>query len=1210
MSAARTSQDCDCTAKCRLRQHGNNITAALTKRSISSQNLAAFVYKTCGNFANILDDLGRSAVHMSASTGRYEILEWLLNHGAYINGQDYESGSSPLHRALYYGSIDCAVLLLRYGASMELLDEDTRCPLQAICRKCDVNDFAIDSQNDILVWGSNKNYNLGVGSEQNTNAPQSVDFFRKSNIWIEQVALGAYHSLFLDKKGHLYAVGHGKGGRLGIGAENTLPAPKRVKVSSKLGDDSIRCISVSRQHSLVLTHRSLVFACGLNSECQLGVRDAPEHLAQFKEVVALRDKGASDLVRVIACDQHSIAYGSRCVYVWGANQGQFGISANTPSIVVPTQVSYDRKLQKIFTKKTIYAQIKLPAKTTIRFVEANNAATVIYSEEKMIYLYYAEKTRAIKTPNYEDLKSISVMGGNIKNSAKGSAAALKLLMLTETNVVYLWYENTQQFYRCNFIPIRLPQIKKILYKCNQVMVLSEDGCVYRGKCNQIALPASELQEKSRPNLDIWQNNDQNKTEISREHVIRIELQRVPNIDRAIDISCDEGFSSFAVLQESQGKYFRKPTLPRKEHSFKKLLHDTSDCDAVHDVVFHVDGEKFPAHKFIIYSRAPGLRELVRMYLDKDIYLNLENLTGRMFELVLKHIYTNYWPTEDDIDCIQQSLGPANPQNRSRTCQMFLPHLEKFQLLELAKFVKSYVQDHQFPLPNARQRLPRLHRSDYPELYDVKIKCEDGKVLQAHKCMLVARLEYFEMMFMHSWAEQSSVTMEGVPAEYMEPVLDYLYSLDAEAFCKQGYLETFLYNMITICDQYFIESLQNLCELLILDKISIRKCGEMLEFATMYNCKLLLKGCMDFICQNLARVLCYRSIEQCDGETLKGLNDHYRSMFSRVFDYRQITPFSEAIEDELLLSFVDGLEVDLEYRMDAESKAKQAAKTKQKDLRKLNARHQYEQRAISSMMRSISISESNPTPEVATSPQESARSDTKNWSRVIDKKEQKRKQAETALKVNKTLNHEMSPEPAMVPIERTPVKEQTPPPHSPETEPSTPLNKSYNLDFSSLTPQSQKLSQKQRKRLSSESKSWRVNSSALLESPTTPVPVPNAWGVTTTPSSSFNDSYNSPATGSSSDPTSFANMMRSQAASASATSKDQTQNFSKILADERRQRESYERMRNKSLVHTQIEETAIAELKEFYNVDNIDDEKITIARKSRPSDINFSTWIRQ
>lgn len=184
----------------------------------------------------------------------------------------------------------------------------------------------------------------------------------------------------------------------------------------------------------------------------------------------------------------------------------------------------------------------------------------------------------------------------------------------------------------------------MLYKCNQVLILS-DGCVYRGKCNQLALP-TPAQDKAKHNLDIWQNSDQNRTEISREHYVRIDLQRVPNIDRAVDIVCDESFSSFAVLQESHMKYFRKPTLPRRENHFKKLYHETSDADAVHDVVLHVDGESFAAHKFIIYQRAAGLRELIRCYLDKDIYLNFDNLTGKMFELIMKHIYSNYWPTED------------------------------------------------------------------------------------------------------------------------------------------------------------------------------------------------------------------------------------------------------------------------------------------------------------------------------------------------------------------------------------------------------------------------------------------------------------------------------------------------------------------------------------------------------------------------------------
>lgn len=224
-------------------------------------------------------------------------------------------------------------------------------------------------------------------------------------------------------------------------------------------------------------------------------------------------------------------------------------------------------------------------------------------------------------------------------------------------------------------------------------------------------------------------------------------------------------------------------------------------------------------------------------------------------------------------------------------------------------------------------------------------------------------------------------------------------------------------------------------------------------------------------------------------------------------------------------------------------------------------------------------------------------------------------AETALKVHNVLKQEEQPSPNLVVMspqsvnERTASKEQTPSlPNSP-TEASTPLSKSYNLDLSSLMGQSQKLSQKQRKRLSSETQNWRANSSTTFEVNTSPVAVPNAWGVTSSSPATYPEAFNSPpTTGSITDPTSFANMMRGQATTATTTA-DQDNSFSKILADERRQRENYERMRNKSLVHTQIEESAIAELREFYNVDKIDDETITIERKSTPSNINFSTWSR-
>lgn len=232
---------------------------------------------------------------------------------------------------------------------------------------------------------------------------------------------------------------------------------------------------------------------------------------------------------------------------------------------------------------------------------------------------------------------------------------------------------------------------------------------------------------------------------------------------------------------------------------------------------------------------------------------------------------------------------------------------------------SFIQQSPFYLPQiadkSKYSFNRLYHGDFPELYDVRIICGDDVVLPAHKCILVARLEYFNMMFAHTWAEQSTVNLSTIPPEYMRPIIEFLYSSDVGNFRKQNFSETFLFNMIVYCDQFFIESLRKVCEILILEKITIRKCGEFLDFACMYNCEILKEGCLEFICQNLARVLNYKSLDMCEPEALKNINEHYRKMFKDVFDYRMITPDSDAVDDELLLSFVDDFRIDLNYRMD-------------------------------------------------------------------------------------------------------------------------------------------------------------------------------------------------------------------------------------------------------------------------------------------------------
>lgn len=66
-------------------------------------------------------------------------------------------------------------------------------------------------------------------------------------------------------------------------------------------------------------------------------------------------------------------------------------------------------------------------------------------------------------------------------------------------------------------------------------------------------------------------------------------------------------------------------------------------------------------------------------------------------------------------------------------------------------------------------------------------------------------------------------------------------------------------------------------------------------------------------------------------------------------------------------------------------------------------------------------------------------------------------------------------------------------------------------------------------------------------------------------------------------------------------------FSSIIKSEKKERENYEKIKSKSLILTQIEERAITELSEFYNITKIFDEDIKISRKVQSVSQNLSSW---
>lgn len=82
------------------------------------------------------------------------------------------------------------------------------------------------------------------------------------------MALGGKHSLILTNKGHIYACGFGSQGQLGLGQTDNKYEP--VLVQSMLSKP-VKMVAAGANHSLCLTQRGDVFSCGLNAKGQLGV---------------------------------------------------------------------------------------------------------------------------------------------------------------------------------------------------------------------------------------------------------------------------------------------------------------------------------------------------------------------------------------------------------------------------------------------------------------------------------------------------------------------------------------------------------------------------------------------------------------------------------------------------------------------------------------------------------------------------------------------------------------------------------------------------------------------------------------------------------------------------------------------------------------------------------------------------------------------------
>ena len=385
---------------------------------------------------NWRDAKGITLLHLIASSTNETASEFalaLLEHpllDLYI--QDEESGWTALHRALYFGNTTIARALMdrdihdamehstpgaahTAGGLIKIKDREGNSPFDVygasitnrIIRQApntallggqpdDDEELAQGVSGDpegdegsartvtprtqingdeMYAFGSNKNFTLGLGDEDDRHFPERVFLKRpdhllrrfnqehadssgnkrkpRSNsgpkspigagelpalvqyrpIIIQDVQLSKLHSAVLttDPEANLYICGFGSGGRLGTGDETTRFGFVNVHGGAVMGKKII-AIGLGQDHTIAISSEGETFVWGSNAFGQLGysANSGPSGSKDEKPIQLLPRQVFGPLKRELvvgaaASRIHSVVYTPTSLFTFGKNEGQLGL---------------------------------------------------------------------------------------------------------------------------------------------------------------------------------------------------------------------------------------------------------------------------------------------------------------------------------------------------------------------------------------------------------------------------------------------------------------------------------------------------------------------------------------------------------------------------------------------------------------------------------------------------------------------------------------------------------------------------------------------------------------------------------------------------------------------------------------------------------------------------------------------------------------------
>ena len=454
-------------------QHGNTSGSKGAYPSLSRAEL------------NSRDHAGLTVLHRAVSSTSANAINFalaLIEHPAIdLYVQDAESGWTALHRALYFGNVLCARAIIEkdsrepsgpgnaaqraVSSVIKIKDHEGNSPFDVynatIARRTlkgneqDESDdssqdeahsitagFGVDEDpfqlsiggDEIYSWGTNKNYSLGFGDEDNRQHPEKITLKRPDHLLfrfyqehlesmkasgaatnklkdfpksvselpslvqnrpllIQDVALSKLHSAILttDPVSNLHMCGFGPGGRLGTGDEVTRFAYVCIEEGGLAGK-KVLTVALGQNHTMAVSSEGEIFSWGTNTYGQLGYT-LPRPAMKDEEPVCTTPRQIfgplkrEKVIGVAASAFHSVAHTSTSLFTWGKNEGQLGLMDSD---------SRSLDVQNV-PRKVAASLFKAP----IAMISAINAATICLLANHTVCVFTNYGYNIVKFPLHE-----------------------------------------------------------------------------------------------------------------------------------------------------------------------------------------------------------------------------------------------------------------------------------------------------------------------------------------------------------------------------------------------------------------------------------------------------------------------------------------------------------------------------------------------------------------------------------------------------------------------------------------------------------------------------------------------------------------------------------------------------------------------------------------------------------------------------------------